>query len=366
MSASYHVVMPRVLMVITSLGLGGAQRQVVDLAIALRDRGWEVSIASLLTGGPLAERVEPHGIRVRGLDMRRGRADPRAVFALRRVVAEERPDVVHSHMIHANLLARLALVGVAVPLINTIHNETEGGPALNLAQRMTKRLPDLTTVVSEASMGVHLARRLVHGTRTVHVANAIDLRPFRHLPPQRRGSDERFEWVALARLEPQKDLGMAIRAAAGLDRSARLTIAGDGPLRGRLQDSIDRLGAGDRILLAGVVSDVPSLLGRAHGLVLSSRWEGMPIALIEGAAAGLPCVATDAGGVAEVVADGRSGFVVPIGDPDAIGAAMAKVMAMPEDDRIAMGEQARNLAARFDVGERVGDWEGVYREVMAR
>jgi len=357
--------MPRVLMVITSLGLGGAQRQVVDLSLALRRRGWDVSVASLLSGGAFVARLEAGGIQVHGLGMRRGRGDPRAMAALRRIVAQEHPDLVHSHMIHANLLTRLALVGVSVPLVNTIHNELEGGPTLNLAQRATKRLPDLTTIVSEASLGTHLSRKLVDGTRTVHVANAIDLEPFRRLDAPRRGHGEPFEWVALARLDPQKDLGTALQAVAGLEPSTRLTIAGDGPLRGDLQAMIDDLGAGDRIALAGPVDDVPGLLGQSHGLVLSSRWEGMPISLIEGAAAGLPCVATDAGGVGEVVADGTSGFVVPIGDPSALGAAMAKVMSMPDADRLDMGDRGRRLAARFDVEERVVEWERLYGEVMA-
>jgi glycosyltransferase involved in cell wall biosynthesis len=120
-----------------------------------------------------------------------------------------------------------------------------------------------------------------------------------------------------------------------------------------------------RVHFLGVRRDVPQLMAAADGYLLSSAWEGMPVVLLEAAAVGLPVVATRVGGVAEVVEDGVSGFLVPPGDPTALAQAMEKIEALTPEQRRAMGARGRALVEqRYSTGSVVDMWERLYSGLL--
>ena len=142
----------RVLFVTTSLDRGGAERQIVDLATRLREMGWPVAVLSMMTPRRYADELAASGTELASLDMARGRPTPGALFRYGRFVRHWKPDVIHSHMVHANLLARLGRVfAPRVPLICTVHNVTEGARWREIAYRITDPLATVTTAVSEAA-----------------------------------------------------------------------------------------------------------------------------------------------------------------------------------------------------------------------
>ena len=132
--------------------------------------------------------------------------------------------------------------------------------------------------------------------------------------------------LAVGRLREPKDFTTLVRAAARLEPGAvAVQIAGDGPDRPALEAEIARLAAGDRVELLGERADVPELLAAADVFVLPSLSEGMPISVLEAMAAGLPVVASDVGGVGELVRDGETGALVGAGDPAALADALARL-----------------------------------------
>jgi glycosyltransferase involved in cell wall biosynthesis len=176
------------------------------------------------------------------------------------------------------------------------------------------------------------------------------------------GIGDEFVWLAVGRLMWKKGHRTLLRAFAATEPGL-LLIAGTGPDEPTLRTLANELGTNVRFL--GPRKDVADLMGAADAFVLSSVVEGMPTVLLEALSSGLPCVATDVGGVAEIIRADRNGYLVPAGDPDSLGAAMTRLAAQPPEVRHEMGRAARERAvAEFDREVVVGQWEQLYRELL--
>lgn len=368
----------RILFLSTSMGLGGADQQLLSAAQVLRDRGHEVRIVSLTPLGPMGLQARSQGLETDSLEMRRGLPDPRGLARLVRIVRAWKPDVVHSHMVHANLMARALRMLVPVPvLVSTIHNVYEGGPLLMAGYRLSNGLVDHMTIISEAAAERFVRERIVPQRLLTVIANGVDTERMRNLPPDTRTTLRRsfgvgesdFVWLAVGRFEIAKDYPNLLRAFASVrarEPRAVLVIVGQGSLQAEAEALAAELGLGDAIRFLGARSDVPAVMHSADGYVMSSAWEGMPMVLLEAAAAGLPIVATAVGGNGEVVRDRESGFLVPAKDAEALGKGMLRLMALPEAERRAMGERGREHV-RLNYGlQRVAErWERVYWDALA-
>jgi glycosyltransferase involved in cell wall biosynthesis len=368
----------KVLYLSSSMGMGGADKLLIIAAQEMRSRGHEVRIVSLTPLGPMGLEARGLGIRTESLEMRRGVPDPRGLVQLTRVVRSWRPDILHSHMIHANLMARALRLLVPLPgLVSTIHNIYEGGPLLMTAYRMTNRLVDQMTIVSQAAADRFIADSIIPRELLRVLPNGLDISPFQEVPAGARSSlrhslgvDDEFVWLAVGRFEVAKDYPNMLRAFAKvreLEARAVLLVVGIGSLKEEAEALSRDLGLGGAVRFLGVRNDVPEVMSAADGFVLSSAWEGMPIVLLEAAAAGLPIVATVAGGNQEVVLDGLSGFLVPPRQSDALSGAMLRLMGLSAAQRRSMGEHGReNVRAHHSLARMVDQWEDLYREVLAR
>ena len=318
------------------------------------------------------------GLEVVSLDLTRGVPDPRGVFRLAGIVRRFRPDVVHSHMFHANLLARVVRLLVPMPvLICTAHSIDEGGRFRMLLYRLTDRLCDFTTQVSEAGRARYLSIGAARKAALTVVPNGIDVAAYRvdaatrQEVRQREGLDRAFAWIAVGRLERAKDYPNLLAAFrlvvdAGIGDAA-LLIVGDGPLRNSLLEQAGRLELSRSVRFLGERLDVARWLCAADALVLSSAWEGFGLAVGEAQLAGLPVVATDCGGPREVLAPG-AGSLVPPGVPQALAEAMIGVMKASAAARRDMGERGRrHVASRFSLERIVEQWAALYtKEIAAR
>jgi glycosyltransferase involved in cell wall biosynthesis len=363
---------PRVAFLSTDSGMGGAEREVCHLAAEFQRRGWAVTAISMLPMQPPIADLASLGIRTFSLEMRLGVPDPRGLVRLGRILRRVRPDVLHAHMVHANLLARLSRLIAPTPVvISTIHNENEGAQWRYVAYRLTNRLSDVTTAVSRVAE-VEATRRGAAPKGVIRlVPNGLATSDFErdeHTRGRMRAAldlDDRFTWLAVGRLAEAKGYGDMIPAFAEALRDhpeARLLIAGVGQLEAEIRAEIRRLGVEDSVRLLGLRSDVPALMQAADGFLMTSRWEGLPMVLLEAGASGLPVVATDVGGSRDAVLDGVSGYVTPLGDPASSAGAIGRVMSLAAADRRAMGEAGREHVRRsFDI-RAVGDtWERLYR-----
>jgi len=347
----------RVMFLTTSLGFGGTS-VVVSLAKGLSKRGWLVDFV-VVTQPENEHRVvelKRAGIGVSSLNMSK---TPAGLFAFMRLLKRLRrtsPHVLHTHSVHANILGRLARIFVRVPvLISTAHNVFEGPRYREWAYRITDPLADLTTQVSQAGAERYISVKAVPKQKMVCLPNGIDLNRF--FPDKRCGektspnhdSSNNFTWLSIGRLTEAKNYPLlfnAFKKVSDQIPSVSLYIVGDGPLREELGALASALGLSGKIEFTGTRGDVVPMLNMADAFVLSSSWEGMPMVLLEASACQVPIVATDVGGVGEVVAHEESGYLVPPGGEQELANAMLKMMSLPKSERDEMGRKARAKVAR--------------------
>jgi glycosyltransferase involved in cell wall biosynthesis len=370
----------RVIFLSTNMGMGGgAEEQVIRLAYAFHARRWATLLVSMLPPSPMPAEFATSGIKLVDLGMRRAIPDPRGIVRLSRLIAEFRPDVVHSHMTHANLLARATRVIRPFPvLLCTLHAldmagvERDRGPVFELAHRLTDTLADRTTAICHAAADYYIRRRAVPSAKMLVVPNGIDSAAFAPDPTARArareslGVKDHFVWLAAGRLEAAKAYPTLLRAMAELGQGPHiLLVCGRGSLADELRALAGELGITDRVRFLGLRSDMPDMMRAANAFVLSSDSEGLPLVLLQASAAGLPIVATDVGGNGEAVADGENGFLVPPGDPQVLAAAMRRVAELEPAERARLGEAGqRRVREKFEANSVIDQWERLYGELL--
>lgn len=363
----------RILFVSTSITGGGAEAQLLLTAKRLLKRGHTVSIVSLCDPeGPVAE-FEDGTISFTSLGMQRGSLDLGALFKHASAVRTFEPDVVHAHMFHANLLSRLSRMLARTPaLISTAHNFEEVSRWRNLVYRLTDPLGSVTTVVCERCASRFVERGAVPRSRVLHVPNGMDFSSLNIDASVRAAkraemnlSDDTFVWLAAGRLALEKDYPNLLRAVSVLRRenhsNHKVLLAGDGSLRAELEAQIERDGLREHVEMLGFRSDVRSLMAASDGFLMSSNSEGLPMVLLEAAAARLPSVVTDVGGNRELVRDGVTGFVVSPSNHEALAGAMVRLASLPKRELEQMGQRALDHAVTgFDMDVVVDRWESLY------
>jgi glycosyltransferase involved in cell wall biosynthesis len=362
----------RIVYVLTSLGMGGAERVVLVLADRMVRRGHTVA---LLVLRPRVEEEWPTALPVVHLEMRRS---PLSVLMGlvrgRRFLREFRPDLLHSHSFHANLVTRL-LKGQAPRLVvSTVHNVYEGGWLRMLAYRLTDDLACRTAIVSQAAADRFVRLKAVPLEKCVVLTNGIDIAEFapdaerRVRTREEMGAGEEFFWLTAGRIAPAKDYPNLLRAFGRVRASradARLWIAGEASGRefSKVRGMAAELGLDDSVRWLGLRRDLPALLDAADGFVLASAWEGMPLALGEAMAMEKPVVATDVGGVRELVGD--AGAIIPRKDPEALARAMLERMQSTPEDRRALGRAARvRIQGNFSMDAKADEWEALYGTIL--
>jgi glycosyltransferase involved in cell wall biosynthesis len=354
--------------------MGGAERQTLALAERMADRGHAVALLALM---PCLSEEWPTTLDLCHLDMRKTPFSVLAGLAKgRRFLLKFRPDLAHSHCFHANIVARLLkLVVPATIVLSTVHNVYEGGWPRMLAYRLTDGLSCRTTVVSAAAARRYVRLKAVPQRKCVVLSNGIDTVEF--VPDPKRcartrtgmGANGEFIWLAVGRIVAAKDVPNLLRAFAqvrALRTDAHLWVAGEavGMELARVRELAEELGLGDVVRWLGLRREMPALLDAADGFVLSSAWEGMPLAVGEAMAMEKPVVATDVGGVRELL--GEAGVIVPSRDPDALATAMLELMRRTPEERRALGCQARErIISNFSMDARADEWEAQYRTLLA-
>jgi glycosyltransferase involved in cell wall biosynthesis len=368
----------RILVVSTSMGMGGADKLILTAAQQLSSEGHELMIVSLTELGPMGHQAQSLGIPTQSLEMARGVPDPRGLVRLIRLVRRWKPDLIHSHMVHANLMVRLVRLLAPTPaLVQTIHSVYEGGGHWMAAYRLTNGLADHMTVVSQAAADRFIQQRVLPQSLVRVVPNGIDVDLFESVPAARRdslrqelGLGREFVWLAVGRFETPKDYPTMLRAFARVrqeNSESVLLLVGRGALQAETEALARELGLSGSVRFLGVRDDIPEIMSAADGYVMSSAWEGMPMVLLEAAAAALPIVATAVGGNGQLVQDQENGFMVPPGSAEDLGDAMLRLMRLPESERRAMGARGRELVrSRYSLNRTVEQWEEVYREVLSR
>jgi glycosyltransferase involved in cell wall biosynthesis len=363
----------RVLHLVPSFGVGGAEQFVGHLMVGL-SQTHEVGGVGLYPArnSPIEAKLIRANIPLWHLGKRPG-FDPRMFSCLDRVLREVRPHVVHTHM-SVLRYALPILLGRRMPVVlHTLHNmaehETDAfGRALQWFAFRRAVLPVACSQEVAASV------KRVYGVECkAMVPNCIPVENYRRsLADRARWREkERLDrdatlFTCVGRLEPQKNPRLLVQAFAALNNPRiHLIMLGEGSLREQLTAYIREHSLERCVHLLGKRNEVPECLAASDVFVLSSNWEGNPLAVMEAMAAGLPVVATAVGGVPELVESGHQGILVPPGDSAAFTNAMRTLLNDPEK-RAAMGNAARVRAtAAFNVERMARGYESIYRAALA-
>lgn len=357
-------------LVITGLAMGGAENQVVNLADTLASRGHKVTLAYILR----PEFVLPHNRQVK-LVWLGGRKSifgiMKAYINLARLVRVNEPDLLHSHMFHANILSRLLRLIIKVPrLICTAHNINEGSGLRMLAYRVTDNLADEFTNVSSRAVKAFEEKKAAPRGRMIVTFNGIDTKRFSFDPVARNKLRSELDiqsckvFIAVGRFHEQKDypnLLDAFSLLAARHPESHLLIVGDGELRPMIEQKIEALGLNGRVDLLGVRNDIPELMSAADIFVLSSASEGFGLVIAEAMACERIVIATNSGGVSEVL--GGNGFLVPPKDSTALAESMAEAIKMPSDVSKENGLKCRRyICENYSLQAAVLRWEEIYQK----
>jgi glycosyltransferase involved in cell wall biosynthesis len=331
----------RVLHVITGIDRGGAENHLLDLVKHQRTSGVAVTVAYLRGKGYWSAAFEALGVDVHPLGLR-FYGELRPLVRLGRLLRSTEFDLVHAHLPPAELYVRLALLGIsreALPLLITKHNDERfcDAPGKEVLGRWVARRAERLIAISDAvkrymsGLGLGVEERKLE---TIYYG--IDAARFSQSPRALAASLRKHWDIApeelaigfVGRLVPQKDIATLIRGfalfAAAFD-NAKLVIVGSGPLEGELRCRANELGISHRVVWAGFRDDIVTVMSAFDIFALTSIHEGFGLVLLEAMASRLPVVATRAGAIADVVADGETGILVDPRRPAEVAAAFHKL-----------------------------------------
>jgi glycosyltransferase involved in cell wall biosynthesis len=369
---------PRVLHLINSFEIGGTERQAVALLGRLSHERYDVRLAALRNRGPFYKEIEGRFPNVPEFPLTSfyNLNALRQLSRLTALMARERIDILHAHDFYAGTIGGAAarLAGVRVIACQR-HLKLSDRAVHEWGTRLIHRMAHRILVNSEAIRDHILSRDAAHAGKIVVVKNGIssaadspeagDLhdRVCRELE-----LDVDSKLVGMvARLQPVKGHRFFLEAAARVIRKepkARFVLVGDGPLKSDIEGQAANLGLQGRLRLLGDRPDAARLAASFDLLVLSSLHEGLPNAVMEAMAAGVPVVATAVGGTKELIADGETGYLVPPADAEALSERIAFALANAADRRRVAEAARRFIGAEFGMERMVGSVEKLYDELM--
>jgi len=362
----------RILYLITKGDLGGAQAHLLHLLGNVKNgkdvevilaAGSEGFLANMAREMVIDFYVLPHLVHPLA-----PYSDIRALFHIEHMIKTLKPDIVHLHSSKAGILGRLAAYFRKTPVIFTAHGWafTEGASLkqklLSIpAEAIVARLGGHIITVSRYDYELALRYRVASAKQMTVVHNGIPDVDYRVDPSMRPVP----RIVMVARFSPQKDHALLLKALSHLrHESWQLDFVGDGPLLASVSRLANELGIGERVRFLGVRSDIPEILAGSDIFVLTSRYEGFPISILEAMRAGLPVVASDVGGVSEVVLEGQTGFLIPRGNWKTLHSRLKTLLTNPEL-RVRMGKEGRKRYEQlFTLDRMVNKTLRVYEHVL--
>jgi glycosyltransferase involved in cell wall biosynthesis len=371
--------------IITGLDIGGAELMLKRLIEShLGDTKYQHRVISLTGIGEVGKQLQALGVEVQALRMHSALNIPRVLWQLVQIIRASRPDVVQTWMYHADLLgglaARIAGNRNVIWGIRTTEIQSGGSRITSIVRKvcavLSRRVPYRIVCAAEASRRLHMVLGY-DAARMVVIPNGFDLSRLVATPDQRAIlrarcglSGDDVVVGSVGRFHPVKDQENFVRAAGLLAQQhtrVRFLMVGRG-LDGQnaeLERWIQRTGHPDRFMLLGERMDVPTCLAAMDIFCLSSRTEGFPNVVGEAMAMGLPCVVTDVGDAALLVA--ATGVVVPKEDPIALAQGLTRVLEMAHGARQQLGQQARaRICAEFTIAHARERFEAIYACVTGK
>ncbi|MFN8009329.1 MAG: glycosyltransferase [Terriglobia bacterium] len=373
----------RILFVTTTTQVGGAEKILLAIAAHLHGKGVAVAVCSLKETGAYGKQLESLGIPVTSLgmpDQAGWRGILATLFALPGLIKQIRafrPQIVHAFLFRANFLARIAASFCGVPVnISSIRIIEQDHPFYYMLDRITSSLVTQYLAVSEQVKVATCNRSRIAPERILVIRNGIDL--------PANGFDGRLSEEAskaatmnygrdsilcgtVARLHPQKGIVYLLEAIKLLQPEfprLELLIVGEGPERSALLDRAAALGISGQVLFAGHCHPPFPYLRKMKIFVLPSLYEGFPNALLEAMAVSVPIVATDVGGVSELVESGTHGLLVPPGSASVLAEAIRSLLLDPERAKQLAAAAFDRIQKEFSLQGMLKDYDDLYEKLL--
>jgi len=372
----------KVLYIIGTLDVGGAERQLVELVCGLDRRRFAASVCCLSHGGPLIGVLTARGVPVEVIGFRGFRIFryPHCVAAqlirLLRFVRRERPDIVHGFLFWAYVLGAFSARAARVPRVvasrRSLGHFKADKPHFLFFERLANRLTNLLVANSEAVRQDVIRQERVPAEKVRVIHNGINVSRYRVAPDETLRDaldipEGHTVVTVIANLIQYKGHRFLLEACRIVrERYPRIVVllVGDGPCRAELEGMANRLGLASTVRFLGSRTDIPQVLALTDLVAHPSLEEGFPNAVLEAMAAGKAVVATDVGGISEAVVHGETGLLVPPGDPTVLAEAIVQLLQDPAR-AAAMGRAGQERAiSRFGMDRMVRETEGLYEELL--
>lgn len=362
----------KILFVIPAMNRGGgAQNQIRLIAKSLKLRGHDVRVIvffkkGFLDGESYIEELESNGVKVDYLLENYKKQPIKLLLAAVRYLKLFRPEILVSFLFHSIAIMRIASIFYAVPVhISSFRNSKIDTKFRSIYMKITDHLSDVMVInSSQYELSVSPKRK------NIVILNAIDINffkkgkhnKFRENPLVLKDDKLlQFKWIAVGRLELQKNYPMLIKAFKGVvDKypSSILKIFGEGSLKDELVSFTKYYGISENILFCGVKKDMINEYLDSDAFVITSSWEGFSNALMEACAVGLPSISTNVSGATEMIVNGKNGFVIPVNDDMKLQQAMLEIMSKSDEDLFAFSTAAKENIYKLCELENITDkWE---------
>jgi glycosyltransferase involved in cell wall biosynthesis len=367
-----------VLHVITSMGRGGAEKLASDLLPKLKEKGCNVRLVSLTKNLAFAPKLKANDIDVDCLYFNGTIYDfgkiIKASRKLREIIKAEKPDIVHSHIYMADILTWIA-TPTGIKLISTVHGKDEWWSQTSRLRSVLKKNLDSVSgrisgkryiAVSEYVRESIIKNFHISTSRVRTISNGIEVNSF-HIGSMEKIVDKPVI-IQVGRFYKEKGHIFSLQAFSILKKKvpgARLVFAGDGPLKSEIEKRSNDMGLGGSVQFLGARDDIPELLSSADIFWMPSLYEGLPIALLEAMACGVPVVAHAVGGLGALISNGENGMLVQSGDTMALAKSTLELLANPAL-RVKMRTNARrDIESKYSIARTADGYINAYEDLIS-
>ena len=359
---------------ITELDRGGAERALCQLVLGLDRQSWLPRVYCLGPNGHFADVLEAGGVTVECFGGRGLLSFPRVLLRLTRALRRFRPALLQTFLFHGNMVGRIAARLAAVPIVvSGIRVADRRSRWYGRLDRWTNGLVNHNVCVSRGVADFSIHETGLQPGKVSVIPNGVHCELFAHAMPADLTSlgirPDAPVVITVGRLEEQKGIGDLLRAAAEVLRErsdCQFLIVGDGRDRASLEALASSLGIATSIRFTGSRDDVPSLLKAASMFVLPSLWEGMPNALLEAMAAGLPVIATAVEGSGEVIQHEATGLLVEPANPHQLSQAILRLLRTPDVSAKLAGAAQASVASTFTEKVVVAAYDDLYHRLLSQ
>ena len=355
---------------ITGLSTGGAEMLIRDIVERVDSDRFEIVVVSILPLGQIGKQIRDFGIKTLSLGTL-NKFNPQSLWLLLKILREEKPDILHTHLFHADILGRVLGSITGVPkIISTIHNVEFGSLFREKLLSLTRSFVDLNIAVSKRVASNAVKKGIVDKDKVQVIHNGINLKNF----PEKDKAEMRRKleiaenkpiFVSVGSLTKQKGYKYLVEAVKDINEDSIFIVLGEGIKREMLENKIEEYNLHDKVILKGNVDNVNEYLQAADFFIMPSLWEGFSVALLEAAWAGKVIIATCVGGNGEIIKDSETGYLMPPKDIEKLSERINYGLTLSAEEKQYISQQAQKaVKEKFSINQMVQKHEEIYRRLV--